>query len=135
MARNIIEELVGKTITNIQRNDKGTVGYNSGEEIIFTMSDGSRYAMYHEQDCCESVYIDDIVGDLNDLLNSPLTLASEDYNSNNSKAEDDESFTWTFYNFATVKGYVTIKWYGSSNGYYSESAQISKIKENGSIER
>ncbi len=39
-----------------------------------------------------------------------------------------ESYTWTFYRFATVRGYVTIRWFGSSNGYYSEQASFARIR-------
>jgi hypothetical protein len=113
-----IEELIGKTITRIDRSD---------DELIFTISDDEKYKMYHSQDCCESVVIDDIVGDLKDLIGSPILIAAEVCNDFSAKDSYDESFTWTFYKLATVKGYVNIKWYGTSNGYYSENVDFERI--------
>ncbi len=113
------EDMKGRTITKIEVSNE--------DEIEFTFDDGLVCRMCHYQDCCESVYIESIVGELTDLLNTPLTLAEEVVN-----CEDDkgwESVTWTFYKLATVKGYVDIRWCGTSNGYYSESVDFEVVKK------
>lgn len=85
------------------------------------------YRFYHEQNCCESVEIEEILGDLKDLEDSPILLAEAV-----TKQEQDrnqcESSTWTFYKFSTIKGDVTVRWYGSSNGYYSERVDFEEIR-------
>ena len=119
MRYNNVDELIGKVLTNIEQVDNN--------ELIFYLEDGNIYKMYHEQDCCENVSIEDIIGDLKDLIGNPILMAEEVTEQGKSKDEWDESWTWTFYKFATIKGYVTIRWYGESNGYYSESVDFRKI--------
>ena len=115
------DECIGKTIVEIRGANKGS------DHISFLFSDGSCFKMFHPQECCETVEVEDICGDINDLLNTPLlgVEASESSNENNCK-----SITWTFYKFRTQKGYVDIRWYGTSNGYYSEEVTIRYFKLN-----
>jgi len=111
-----IKELIGKTMKSVRQ--KGD------DELLFETDDGKIMRFYHSQDCCETVSIEDIVGDLDDLVGSPIIQADEetyDENPDGIKKEYQDSFTWTFYKFATNKGSVTVRWYGESNGYYSES--------------
>jgi hypothetical protein len=87
------------------------------------------FELSHNQSCCESVYIESIDGDLKDLIGSPLIMAEVVSNEEgDGRPKPDSSFgdeqLWTFYKFATVKGYVTIRFYGESNGYYSMGVDI-----------
>lgn len=126
------DSIVGKTFVKVEKVDSGI---GDSDAILFTVSDGEKYAMYYDQDCCASCSIEDIAGDLNDLIGSPIVRA--EVNSNEepdlpAQGEGDykdESFTWTFYRIQTAKGLVVIRWYGSSNGYYSESADFGRVRD------
>ena len=119
------EELKGEVIVNIEN--------KNNEELVFTTSNGDIYTLYHEQDCCESVTIDDICGDIDDVIGAPILVAEEvklenNVNPNGITAINNEgSFTWTFYKLDTIKGGITIRWYGESNGYYSESVSFCRV--------
>lgn len=119
-----IGQLVGKTLTKIIHEDEGWE-----DRLYFLDSDGNVYVMFHDQDCCESVGVEDIYGDFDDLLDTPILVAEERYSCLGdddfvTKYENEESATWTFYTLRTIKGTVDIRWYGSSNGYYSETVSF-----------
>jgi hypothetical protein len=117
------KELEGKILLQI-------IGSVGEDEMKFITKDRKVYKMYHDQDCCERVDIDDICGELNDLIGSVVVSAEETIQKNENPKDvelpeyQDDSFTWTFYNISTSKGAVTIRWYGDSNGYYSESVDF-----------
>lgn len=104
---------------------------NGDDEIVFLAEDGSAYKLFHVQDCCETVTIEDVCGDLRDLEGSPVIVAEEVISTENPDdapvSEYQDSFTWTFYKIDTEKGGVTIRWYGESNGYYSESVDFERV--------
>ena len=113
-----IESMVGQVFTSVTQN---------GDEMVFENAT-ERFVFFHSQDCCESVSIEDICGDLQDLVGEPLLIAEEvsgetpvDFNE-----EEHDSVTWTFYKFATRRGYVDVRWFGESNGYYSEGVSLGR---------
>jgi hypothetical protein len=118
-------DIVGKTITSIE----GGVG----DDVLTFHTDDCYYVMNHHQDCCENVHVEDITGYLLDLIGTPILMVEEAVSEENPAGVEikyQDSFTWTFYKLATIKGYVDIRWYGESNGYYSESVSFEKyLKE------
>jgi len=125
--------LVGKTLVSAETNDDKT-------ELTLKCADGSIYRMYHDQNCCESVWLDDVVGDWQDVIGEPILIAEVVTNRNTDDPEPtsavytDDSHTWTFYTIRTNRGTVTLRWYGTSNGYYSEDVSFVCEKEPGSHE-
>lgn len=119
-------EMLGLTLASAS----GKVG---DDEVVFTSADGSRFRLYHQQDCCESVTVEDICGDWSDIIGSPLIQSEEstshDPSLGSKQRESGDSFTWTFYRMATKNGQVVIRWFGESNGYYSESVDFEKVSE------
>lgn len=144
------DELKGKMLTKIETDC-------DGERMTFHCADGTVYQLKYYHDCCARCTVEDVCGELEDLLNSPILMADEvssneptpelmaerrsQYDKEKAERGDDfcydnfedycrsqfESETWTFYKLATVKGAVTIRWYGSSNGYYSERATFERL--------
>ena len=121
----VYDKLIGKTFTEIEV----TKGAPIRDHILFKTDTGIIFIMEHEQSCCEDVNIEDIIGNVSSLLNSPILVAEERFGDLPKKDDCDESYTWTFYEFATLHGSVTIRWYGSSNGYYSEKVDFYELIE------
>ena len=113
-----MEDMVGKVFTRVS----GGVGEGA---MVFENAT-ERFVFFHAQDCCENVDINDITGDLQDLCGEPLLLAEEVSGATEPDVEHYESYTYTFYKFATRKGYVDVRWLGESNGYYSEGVSLGR---------
>ena len=113
----LFETLQGKTVWAVSLNrDKSEVKF---------ITDGGCYTLLHVSECCETVELVDVVGQWRDLLDTPLRMAAVATQEGvkvglGAEGNDSLSFTWSFYKLGTVKGYVTLRWYGCSAGNYSE---------------
>ena len=67
---NMYPQLQGKIFKKVTNEDDLALVFDGG-------SPGSSYVFYHYQDCCESVRIEDICGDLSDLENTPIQSLPE----------------------------------------------------------
>lgn len=131
-------DLKGKTLSNVENRDN--------EKIVFTTKEGEKFKLCPHEDmgCGDEVLVmvEDICGDLSSLIGSEILLAEEVTQGQNIGPDppsgyspegsiwtdqDQTSFRWTFYKLRTMKGDVTIRWYGCSNGYYSESVDFERM--------
>lgn len=119
MEANVFSNMLSKVMVTVE-------GHRGDDIMTFTSECGKKFIFQHYQDCCESVSIEDICGDVEDLVGSPILMAEEVSNVGDVPACDYESYTWTFYRFGTAKGNVTVRWLGTSNGYYGEGVDYSE---------
>ena len=123
---------------NLASGIKKVVGYkDETKEIYFYCKNGNIVKFFHNQDCCEYVRLADADGLKNgvDIFTDCNWCVIDEvikYDTDKDTkpiCEYDHSYTWTFYKFKTNKGYDTMRWYGESNGYYSENVDFEIYKE------
>ena len=120
--------LIGLTLKEVIVNKQDDV-------ITFTSECGQQFRMLHHYDCCETVYIEDVEGDINDLIGSPILVAETVQDAMQQSMnliiplpeKNGQCEQWTFYRLATAKGWVVIRWYGDSNGYYSTDVSFERV--------
>tara|TARA_R100000951_G_scaffold113672_1_gene116162 strand:+ start:92 stop:463 length:372 start_codon:yes stop_codon:yes gene_type:complete len=96
------------------------------DQMKITCEDNSVFTFYHEQDCCESVYIYETEGEPMSLKGWKLLLVDMEA-TREDNAPYDESRTTTVVKFITNENTVSVKWIGESNGYYSESVDLKQF--------
>lgn len=136
-----MKDLIGKTFTVVALED-----YDNNKGVIFKSEDQT-YMLVHLQWCCEDIWLEDMVGDLSDLENSEIIKAekrkaiSKEYNEIHKERVEKqqcnnsfEDICWTFYEIATNKGTVTLRFCGP-DAYYSTDVDLVEIMANGDYRR
>lgn len=123
-----ISELLGKTLVSIENKDN--------KYLEFKTTDGETFAMFDENSSFgndSGAELEDISGFLNDLLNHPILVAEErssdapSLKKENGEVDDWYTTIWTFYELATIKGSVTLRWYCVASPYYAAKVNFLKF--------
>jgi hypothetical protein len=114
-----VQDLVGEVLAYIDVD---------GDSIRMETMSGKVVMLQHHQDCCESVTLYNIDGDLRCLIGKPIVSAESECPSDPvPEGSYAESHTWTVYKFAVDGATVVTKWFGESNGYYGEGVDIDDV--------
>ena len=116
-------EIKGMTFENVYRGTYGEGYFGCNDAIVFVLDEENKYVLTHIQEDFEWVEIESIDGDLSDLIGEPLLIAEEAYEEGVLGLRG----TYSFYKFATIKGYVTIRFLGDGDEFYSEEAELFKL--------
>ena len=109
-----ISILKGKILKDIR------VDYGRNE-ITFIDKNNTSYLMAHKQEGSEDMFLEGTYeyGDINDLLNTPITIADEIEDFDKLPLnEDNLGYSWKLYQVGTEDSCILIRWYGEYNGFY-----------------
>lgn len=123
-------ELVGKTLKSVKLENA---------VLFLETDDGALYTQQYYEDCCAGCGLIDGLDDLVKLIGQKIVVVAEETTSRDMPSDykpdyEPESFTWTFYTIRTFEGTAVLRWYGSSNGYYSETATFECVREPGAAQ-
>lgn len=120
-----VKELIGKTITDVAIMDQ-----LDEDRVKLCCSDGSKYIMGHTQQHSESVYLEEVEGNIFDILNSPVIDAREDVSND---WVGHSGHIYTTYIIATNNGAVVFKWAGTEDEDCSGDVRIRKFDTSGGV--
>ena len=105
-------DLLNSVVTNIDLDN---------DRVRIELENGSAFIMEHDQECCESVYITDGKNEMRELVGYKIVDATCEVSEGESEYG---SATKTDFTFKTDEKTVVLRWFGESNGYYSESVDF-----------
>ena len=112
-----MKNLIGATILS------ATTHYN--DNLLYIKTDKGTMRFYHAQQWSEQVWLEDGLEDLEKMIGEKVLHAEVIKNYDEVPLdEDDDSYTWTYYKISTLNHDCTLRFYGTSNGYYSEDVDI-----------
>jgi hypothetical protein len=123
-----LEAIIGETVTGI---DFFNDPYRRlPKEVLITMKSGKQLRLYHDQDCCETVELVSIDGDICKLIGKPILSTElgvdEDYDG---PEIGDDSGTETKITLRCDDETVIMRWIGESNGYYGEQLDFEILQK------
>jgi len=92
-------------------------GLKEGSQTVTIVTDRLSVQFYHWQDCCETVRVAQVDGDIEDVIGKTIRLFEE--RTVDSESEWGDRLRSTFYTLRTDGGDLDWRWDGRSNGYYS----------------
>lgn len=80
---------------------------------------------FSHNDFMGNVWLEDGLEDLEKMIGETILHAEVIENYNEDRLDEcDESYTWTYYKISTLNHDCTLRFYGTSNGYYSEDVEV-----------
>jgi hypothetical protein len=124
-----LEAIIGETVVGIDFFNG--LRYSSlPKEVLITMKSGKQLRLYHDQDCCETVELVSINGDICKLIGKPILSTElgvdEDYDG---PEISDDSGTETKITLRCDAETVIMRWIGESNGYYGEDVDFEILQK------
>lgn len=115
----MIKKLIGAKILDVKKLEEV-------DELLDIITDKGVMHFYHDRDCCESVWLEDGFDDLKAIVGEKIINAEVIINHDEGEAfpDTEDSYTWTYYKISTLNHDCTLRFYGTSNGYYSEEVDL-----------
>ena len=122
--------IVGRKVLRFEGLEK------QSEEVKVHLEGGVTLLVEVTQDCCNQGWLEDIMDYDDNMIGSTLldieaVWAEKGHDAPTSYCQ--ESHTWSYLRFKFSTGILGMRWCGTSNGYYSETADVTLYKHGGSV--